>query len=72
MLPATFIEDGTTESAYSFVITAKEKVLELEQLNIDSEYIDQLSVLDIDNVYDVIQTENLTEEQAQNLGKTWA
>ncbi len=72
MLPATFIEDGTTESAYSFVITAKEKVLELEQLNIDSEYIDQLSVLDIDNVYDVIQTENLTEEQAQNLVKTWA
>lgn len=54
------------------MITAKEKVLELEQLNIDSEYIDQLSVLDIDNVYDVIQTENLTEEQAQNLVKTWA
>lgn len=49
-----------------------EKANYLKQYDLSGEYIGMLSVLDIDNIYDTILSENLTEEQAATLIRTWA
>ena len=59
-------------SEYDFVDKGKEKAEYLSQFDDNLQYINQLSLLDIDNLYDIIINENLTQEQAENLVKTWA
>lgn len=49
-----------------------EKVKYLAQFDNNNQYVSLLSVLDIDNIHDIILTEGLNEEQAELLIRTWA
>ena len=49
-----------------------EKANYLKQYDSSGEYIEMLSVLDIDNIYDTVLSEDLTQEQAATLIRTWA
>lgn len=72
MIPATMSSIDNINSDYNFIDTGIEKAEYLKQFDDNMQYINQLSLLDIDNLYDIIETENLTQLQAENLIKTWA
>ena len=72
MIPATMSSIDNINSDYNFIDTGIEKAEYLKQFDDNMQYINQLSLLDIDNLYDIIETEILTQLQAENLIKTWA
>lgn len=49
-----------------------EKANYLKQYDLSGDFVEKLSILDIDNIYDIILSEDLTEEQAATLIQTWA